>query len=267
MSKFELIPLFSGSSGNSTLIRAGNNLILVDIGKSCKQLLLALNEIGVDPTEIDAIFLTHSHSDHIAGLDVFARKFPVNIYATYEVHHYLTSHYPKPHPLSPSIEVRYGESVILNDGFAVTVCATPHDSHGSVCYRFTYEDKSCMIMTDLGHVTDDIKEMAYGVDGILIEANYDSEMLTYGPYPIELKARIAGKYGHLSNDNCAEMMHELIGKGTKNFILGHLSENNNTHEKAYETVTDYLASMGLTAGDDYKVVVAERHRPTKGLVL
>ncbi len=122
-------------------------------------------------------------------------------------------------------------------------------------------------MTDLGYVTEDIREMAYGVDGILIEANYDTEMLTYGPYPMDLKARIAGRYGHLSNDNCAQMMHELISKGTKKFILGHLSENNNTHEKAYDTVTDYLLSKGLNVGEDYYMVVAERHRPTKGLVL
>lgn len=267
MSRFELIPLFSGSSGNSTLIRAGKRNFLVDIGKSCKQLLLSLEEVGVDPTEIDSVFLTHSHSDHIAGVDVFARKYPVEIYATNDVHTYLTRHYPKAHPLSPSIMVTPGESLILDEGLAVTVCATPHDSHGSVCYRFTYGEKSCMIMTDLGYVTGDILDMASGVDGILIESNYDSQMLAFGPYPMDLKARIAGKYGHLSNDNCAEMIEELIGCGTQKFVLGHLSENNNTPEKAYDTVTSYLENNGHKLGVDYYLEVANRHRPSKGLVL
>lgn len=266
MSRFELIPLFSGSSGNSTLIRAGSKNYIVDIGKSCKQLLLSLSEVGVDPTQIDAIFLTHSHSDHIAGVDVFVRKYPVEIYATMEVHEYLKRHYPKAHPLSPSVVIRPGESLILDEGIAVSVAATPHDSHGSVCYRFTYKDKSCMIMTDLGHVTDEIREMAMGVDGILIESNYDSQMLIYGPYPMDLKARIAGDYGHLSNDVCAQLIHELIGNGTQYFILGHLSENNNTHEKAYDTVTSYLESKGKKIGVDYDMVVANRHRPTEGLL-
>ena len=266
MSKFELTPLFSGSSGNSTLVRAGNKTILVDIGKSCKQLLLSLAEVNVDPTEIDAIFITHSHSDHIAGLDVFARKYPVEIYATSEVHSFLLNHYPKAHPLSPSIIVSPGENISLSEDLVVTVCKTPHDSHGSVCYRFTFEDKSMMVMTDLGYITDEIMDLAIGVDGILIESNYDSQMLVYGPYPMDLKARIAGRYGHLSNDNCAEMVELLLRSGTRNFILGHLSENNNTKEKAYDTVTTYLDSKGYKIDEDYHLIVAERHRPTKGLV-
>ena len=121
-------------------------------------------------------------------------------------------------------------------------------------------------MTDLGYVPDEILEMAYGVDGILIEANYDQMMLVYGGYPEDLKIRIAGDHGHMSNDMCAETIKALIEHGTGNFILGHLSDNNNTHEKAFDTVTGFLKKSGLERGKDYMLTVANRYEPTKAMV-
>ncbi len=265
MASLQLIPLFSGSSGNSTLIKAGKKNILIDAGRNCKQVTCALQAVGTDPDSIDAIFITHAHHDHLDALDVFVRKYPADIYATASTHKYIAKKCSKPHPLSQDIVITPGEEIDLGDGVTVLSCATPHDAAGSVCYKVIYEGRSLMVMTDLGFVTDDIRAMALGVDGILIEANYDKRMLVYGPYPEDLKARIAGDKGHLSNDACAEMIRDMIDQGTYNFILGHLSENNNTHEKAYLTVTEYLRRFKLEQSVNYNIAVANRYEPTKGI--
>ncbi len=266
MSSFELIPLFSGSSGNSTLIKVNGKNILIDAGKNCKHVKAALDEVGMNPADIDAIFITHSHSDHIAGIDVFIRNFKTkHLFATSSTHHVLSRKFSKPHPDTEDIVVVPGETIDLGDGVTVECCSTPHDAHGSCCYKINYSDRSAMVMTDLGFVSDDIRKMALGVDGVLIESNYDRRMLVYGPYPEDLKIRIASDRGHLSNDDCAEMMKEMISNGTVNFILGHLSETNNTPEKAYSTVTDYLSKFGLNQSVDYNIAVANRHCPTRGI--
>ena len=265
MNSFELIPLFSGSSGNSTLIKAGSKNILIDAGRNCKQVTCALEAVGTSPESIDAIFITHAHHDHLDALDVFVRKYPADIYATASTHKYLAKKFKKPHPGAEDIVIVPGEEIDLGDGVTVLSCDTPHDAAGSVCYKVMYGGRSLMVMTDLGYVTEDIRAMADGVDGVLIEANYDKRMLVYGPYPEDLKARIAGDRGHLSNDACAEMVREMIDKGTTNFILGHLSENNNTHEKAYMTVTQYLSRYELVQNVHYNIAVANRYEPTKGM--
>lgn len=265
MSSFELIPLFSGSSGNATLIKVNGKNFLIDAGKNCKHVKEALSGVDTKPEDIEGVFITHSHSDHIAGIDVFVRSYETKLYATSSTHHAISKKCSKPHPKTEDVIIVPGESIDLGDGVTVDCCATPHDAHGSCCYKFNYGGRSAMIMTDLGFVTDDIREMAYGVDGILIESNYDRRMLVYGPYPEDLKARIAGDRGHLSNDDCAEMMKHMISKGTVNFILGHLSETNNTPEKAYATVTEYLSKFGLNQSVDYNIAVANRHCPTRGI--
>ena len=265
MSRLELIPLYSGSSGNSTLIRAGKKNILIDAGVTCKKITEALNLMGTDPSQIDALFITHSHIDHLKGVDVFSRKFPVDIYASSGTLRALKHYCPKPHPLSPERPVEPGQDVDLGDGVTVRACVTPHDAHGSMCYKVFYKGKSVMVMTDLGYVTDDIRDMARGTDAILIESNYDKRMLVYGPYPPDLKARIAGDNGHLSNDACAAMIDELISCGTRKFILGHLSEENNTPDKALSTSIDYLSECGRQLEVDYNIRVAHRYNPTEGM--
>ncbi|HAW16370.1 MAG: MBL fold metallo-hydrolase [Clostridiales bacterium] len=267
MNSIELIPLFSGSSGNSTLVRAGGYSLLFDAGRNCKQIVTALNAVGTSPEEIRAVFVTHSHSDHIDALDVFIRKYPSPVYATEGTHKAFARKCKKPHPLAPDIIIEPGEEIRIDDNVRVISCATPHDARGSVCYKIVNGKDSCMIMTDLGHVTDEIRNMAMCVDGILIESNYDQKMLVYGPYPEDLKARVGGKNGHLSNDDCALMVRDLIDSGTRKFILGHLSENNNTREKAYDTVTGFLKEHGYEAGVDYEIEIANRYDPTKGIVI
>lgn len=267
--RFELVPLFSGSSGNSILVRADGLNLLFDCGHNCKRICEALAKVGTDPNSINAVFLTHSHSDHIQGVDVFMRKFNIPVFGTYKTLCAFKRTCRKEH--SPELDRVLESSEIVFDGnegkVVVKWCQTPHDAEGSVCYKVVVGNKSCMIMTDLGYVTNDISEMAMGVDGILIEANYDNEMLIYGPYDYMLKKRVGGPYGHLSNDDCGKMMVELIKSGTRKFILGHLSENNNVPELALGTVVSILMQNGYNLGVDYEVKVANRYEPTESMVI
>lgn len=263
----ELIPLFSGSSGNCTLIRANGSNILVDAGHNCKRIVEALKMVGTKPEDIDAVFITHSHVDHVSGLDVFIRKYPSKLYATSGTFRGIQKRFTKPHTLTPDVVIVPGESMEVVPGVEVVACATPHDAYGSCCYRFSSEGKTCMVMTDLGYFTDDIRDTATGVDAILIESNYDRRMLVYGPYPEDLKIRIAGDGGHMSNDDCAQAMKYLIENGTRKFILGHLSENNNTPGKAEQTVREYLKACSILEGEHYEMCTAKRYEPTSGVLV
>ena len=262
MAEFSITPLYSGSSGNSTLIKAGRTNILIDAGRNCKTLCEALAAVGTDPQSIDALFITHVHSDHIGAVDVFVRKYPTKLIATRSSHGYFARKFSKPHPLTQDFEIASGESMRLAEDLTVSCCRTPHDAAGSVCYRVDYKGTGCAVMTDMGYVTEDLMKFALGTRTILLESNYDERMLAYGPYPEDLKIRIAGERGHLSNDDCARMMRYLIENGTNDFILGHLSENNNTPEKAYKTSVDYLARYSYIQGKDYSIKVANRYEPT-----
>ena len=262
----ELVPLYSGSSGNSTLIRTDNANILIDAGRNCKYLTQALNDVGTDPSDIDAVFITHSHVDHVSALDVFIRKYPTRLYATYETFRTIQRRFTKPHELTPDIIIKPREETEVVPGVKVTAVSTPHEAAGSVCYKIRDGVKQCMVMTDVGFVTDEIMGLARGVDAILIESNYDRRMLVYGDYPEDLKVRIAGDGGHMSNDDCAQMVKYLIDNGTRRIMLGHLSENNNTPDKAEKTVCEYLSSFDLTRDSDYELRVASRYEPTGAFV-
>lgn len=269
MASFELVPLFSGSSGNSILVRVGGFNLLFDCGHNCKKITENLNWVSTDPSTIDAIFITHSHSDHISGVDVFMRKYNLPIYGTAATLRYVNSRCSKPHCSDLDHVLDSKEIIFQKDSEVVKVqwCETPHDADGSVCYRVDYDGKSVMIMTDLGHVTYEIKEMAMGVDGILIESNYDEEMLIYGPYDYMLKKRVGGMNGHLSNVDCANTMVDLIKSGTRKFILGHLSENNNEPSLALGTVVSILKQNGFELDSDYNLSVANRYVPTESMVI
>ena len=259
-----IVPLYSSSHGNSTLIKSNGAYILVDCGVSCKKVSQALVQSGVYPDDIAAIFLTHRHTDHINGVKIFSKKYHTPIYATRE------TLAPLDELFSPVTEIQENDIIKIENGPEVRAFPTPHDVPGSVCYRIINPETgdSVSVMTDLGRVTDGMKGFARNSGVILLEANYDPYLLEHNAnYPYPLKKRISGGHGHISNSESADAAEFFIQNGTKRFILGHLSPENNTEELASETFVSLLADRGLVRDVDYELKIARRFEPTEGYVL
>ena len=246
-------PLFSSSSGNSAYIGTSSCGILIDAGANCKQLTLALEDIGVEPSSIRAIFITHEHSDHISALRVFAKKYGCQVYASPETLKRLQKH-----GHLEGVKDSFGtDSEVEVGGLVVTPFHTSHDSVESLGYSVTDGDRKITIISDTGEVTPAIMRAAEGSDLVMIESNHDPDMLKWGPYPPELKARIRSKIGHLSNGDCSEAVLELYNSGTTRFVLSHLSAENNKPELAYDESLKILQNAGAVLNKDFTLTVAE----------
>ena len=253
---FKAIPLFSGSSGNSVYIKYGDDEVLIDAGVSYKNLRLALEKVGTDISNIKAIFVTHEHSDHVKGLPVMCKHCDIPVYINEKS--YSGMRLPDEDAFCEHAIVKNaGESVSVGDIY-VKIFSTPHDSSGSVGYRFDFSGgESFGYATDIGEVTTDIREGLYGCSTVVLESNHDIGMLKNGPYPYILKKRILSDHGHLSNDACAEFIPELVDHNTSKVILAHLSLENNTPEIAYRTSAVALTEAGYTP-EDVRLTVAMR---------
>ncbi len=267
MNELEMIPLYSGSSGNSTLIKCDDTKILIDAGFNCKKITEALQSIREEVSDIDGIFITHTHSDHIGALDVLVRKYNIPIYGTESVIRKINSYCKKPHDRSLDRVIVDFEDINIGC-LTVKSCETSHDSDDvSVCYKVTNGKRTCMVATDLGYVSDDIMYFVRDVDAAIVESNYDIDMLENGPYDYMLKKRVKGNRGHLSNIDCAKLIRAMEVCGTRKFYLGHLSQNNNTPDIAINTVMDYLSGFNDSLLSSCQIAVAERYQPTRGIVV
>ncbi len=244
-----IYPLFSSSKGNSTYIGTKQQGILIDDGVSFARLKKAF-EVNELPLEaIKAVFITHEHSDHIKGLSMLTKKLGVPVYAQAYTLDILTE---KGCINSECFEIKEYEEIC---GMKISCFPTSHDTSESCGYKILLDDgKCCAVCTDLGYVSPEVEAALIGVDAVLLEANYDVEMLRSGRYEYYLKTRIFSKQGHLSNDDCGSFARRLIESGTQKLILGHLSQDNNTPEIAAETVMRYLD--GYTLNADYMLTVA-----------
>lgn len=253
--------LFSGSSGNCLFAEERDTRILVDAGVSGRRIENALSAIGVPCDTVAAILITHEHQDHIFGAGILARRYGIPVYAsrlTWQAidEMKLTGKLP---PESRRI-IAAGEAFPVGD-FTVTAYSIPHDAADPVAYTFCASGHKIAIATDIGHVTETVKENLFGSELVLIEANHDVGMLNAGRYPYPLKRRIAGEFGHLSNEAAAGLICELAERGTRKFILGHLSKENNYPRLAYETASmDLQVRKGLVCGRDVYLAVALRDR-------
>lgn len=229
----------SGSSGNCLLLSSGGSRLLIDVGISMRRMEAGLREAGMDWNDISGVLITHEHSDHISGLTTLARRHALPIYAPHTVANRLRGMLPA---LEPCLRIiRVGEAFPLG-GFQVTAFHTPHDTDESVGYRV--EGGGCFAMaTDLGHVTDEVRDALTGADTVLIEANHDEDMLIRGPYPVYLKRRILSDRGHLSNENCGKLARYLCQRGTRQVVLGHLSKENNRPDIALAAVREHLVDL------------------------
>lgn len=258
-------PLFSGSSGNSIYIGNADGGILVDAGKSAKQTEKALYDIGVAPESIHAIFVTHEHFDHISGVRVFASRYHTAVFATAGTLAALEE--------NGTCNGKFKTDVISARGtqagsFLITPFATSHDCRESCGYKINCSDgRTIAVATDLGEMTDTVMQALTGCDLVLLESNHDVMMLQNGPYPFPLKQRILGRLGHLSNEICAETAVKLIESGTTRLILGHLSQENNVPQLAYQTTYSSLLSAGAKQNADYILKVAKPVCDEKAMVL
>ena len=253
------LSLISGSSGNASLIKNENTTILVDCGLSAKRLCELLKSIAVDPCEIDALLITHEHSDHITGAGVMSRRFDIPVYATEKTHMAMNIGPIKDYNtkiLNPNEQFEIGK-------FRITPFSISHDAADPVGFTFEDRNKKYSIVTDTGIITNSILDSVSGSDYVMLEANHDVDMLMYGEYPFNLKKRIASDIGHMSNDYAAHSAIKLLENNTKNIMLSHLSNNNNTPEIAYKTVEGALTKYGAKVGNDINLCVANRYEVTK----
>lgn len=219
----------SGSSGNCLLVSGRGTNILIDAGISMRRTESALRGVGLTIHDISGVLVTHEHSDHVSGLKMLSKRYGVRIYAPRTVANRLRGMLPETEPYIQQIEA--GRAFDIGS-LRVRAFHTPHDTDESVGYRVEC-DGIFALATDMGHVTDEVEENLTGADAVLVESNHDLQMLSYGPYPVYLKRRILSDRGHLSNDSCAELVKRLCESGVRKVILGHLSRENNTPEKAF----------------------------------
>lgn len=249
----------SGSSGNCIYIGTDATHLLVDVGISCKRTLEGLGQLGLSGKDIDGIFITHEHSDHISGLGVICRKFGIPIYATDRT----IAAIKKVSNLGVIEDslfrvVKADEKFILKD-ITVNPMKISHDAAQPVAYRFQYGNKRMAVATDLGMYDEYTVESLKGMDVLLLEANHDINMLQVGPYPYALKQRILGKKGHLSNELSGRLLSRLLHDKLKTVFLGHLSKENNLAELAYETVRlEISMADNPYKPDDFPIYVANR---------
>lgn len=250
-------PLFSGSAGNALFCQYGNTRILIDAGKAGKTIDEALASVGVDPATLDAVLITHEHSDHIHGVGVMARRYHLPLYATQETWRAMDGKIGKiPGDLIRTTQS--GKSFWLGD-IGVEPFSIPHDAADPVGYRLWGGRLSVSTATDLGEFTENVYSAVRGSTLVLLESNHDPELLRANPrYSAQLKARILGDHGHLSNESCAEALLRLISAGTGTVLLGHLSGENNTPELARRVSTEALAREGIRPGRDVQLNVALR---------
>lgn len=240
----------SGSSGNCAVVTSGGTAVLIDAGVSCRRIAAGLRALNLTLADLSAVFITHSHIDHIRALRVLSNRQPRPIYATYETAQDIAAQFPETAAHLTTLEPERPLSV-----GPLTVCAyaTPHDAAGSVCYRLEAEGHVLAVVTDIGCVSRSVYAAAAGADTVMVEANHDVDMLKNGPYPYPLKARILSTGGHLANADCGNFCAALAQEGTQRFILAHLSRENNTPSAAYATVRAALQDSGA---DGCALVVA-----------
>lgn len=251
--------LYSGSSGNSIFISSEKGKILIDAGLPGKSIEKALSSIGQSPCDIDAILVTHEHSDHTKGVGVLSRKYDIPIY----------THSKTWESMMCNIGKIKEENIKLIDGNCVTIkdmdiiaYNIPHDAASPQGYAIHHNGKKFCLATDLGYFSPEVEYVLKDADAILLESNHDVEMLKFGPYPYPLKRRILSNIGHLSNEDCGKALLKVLQNGSKKVMLGHLSKTNNYPELAYQTVLNILLENGITLNKDVELFMASRDIPS-----
>lgn len=257
---FNFCSLYSGSSGNSLFVQSDTTNILIDSGESAKKIENALSSIDVSAENINAIIVTHEHLDHVKSLGTLSKKYNIPVYATQGTWSAMQTQADKINSnlrniIEPSTEFSIGD-------FRIDPFTIPHDASNPCGFNIKHNNSQMSIATDLGHITNDLIDKLEPSSFILLESNYDPEILKFSKYPYYLKKRISGEYGHLSNNEAAKLISKLSQKKLNSVMLGHLSKENNFPELAYKTVADELINNNCDLSK-IEINVATRIKPSK----
>lgn len=254
--------LYSGSSGNCLYVESENTKLLIDAGVSLKKIENGLESINVDISSLDGVLVTHEHSDHVQSLGNLSKKFNLSVFANSQTFDAM----PKQKDKIDSkniIKFTENEKFCIND-IEIIPFSIPHDASNPCGFTFSCGNDKMSIATDIGHMTNNILKELEGSKFILLESNYDTEVLKCSKYPFPLKKRIAGPSGHLSNEMAGKVINYLINNNLQTAMLGHLSKESNFPELAYQTVVDEILSAGT---DINKISLSVASRDTVGKLI
>ncbi len=242
--------------------------LIFDVGLGMRTLKKHMKGYGIKLPEQTAVLVTHDHADHVKSVGSLSKDHNLPVYTTHKVHAGIERNWCVRNKIAPSMVhiVDKNQTFELN-GFTVTPFGVPHDSTDNVGYCVQYEDITFVLMTDIGHLTDEIREYIGRANYLVIEADYEEEMLRTGPYPEHLKTRISGPYGHTSNTECGLALAQNATQELRHVWLCHLSDENNHPELAEKTVKQILRSHGIVAGNepgaDFQLDVLKRKTPSE----
>lgn len=257
--------LASGSTGNVTYLETNHHRILIDAGLSGKKIAGLMSKINRSLADVEAIFVTHEHSDHCHGVGVLARRYGMAVYAnegTWQAMANKVGKIPEEQKflLAPNSVKTFGDMDI--ESFSVS-----HDAAQPQFYQVHHNNKTFCVLTDTGYVSDRVAGTIRDADAYLMECNHDTEMLRMGPYSWPLKQRILGDEGHLSNEEGADALMDVVGRRTKEVFLGHRSQHNNMRLLAHLTVASMMKQHDFGVDQDFQLVDAEPEQPSKLMVL
>ena len=259
----KFISFGSGSSGNCYYLQTATDALIIDIGVGLRTLKKHCRDYGISLSSVKSVLITHDHADHVKSVGSFSCEFHVPVYATKEVHHGIDHNYC----IQKKVEHDLKRYIVTNEmlqigDFQIRPFPVPHDASDNVGYEIQAEGVTFVIITDVGTITDDIRESISHANYLVIEANHDVEMVQQGPYPEFLKKRILSGSGHLSNVDCGHALAENMTEQLHRVWLCHLSEENNHPELARKTVETILRSYGIIPGKDLELEVLRRQMPT-----
>ena len=260
--------LASGSTGNATIIEGNDKTVMIDAGLSAKKLDELMKQQGISGQNIDALLVTHEHSDHIKGLGAFARKYNLPIYANLATWGALERHVGTISPEKRNV-FESGESLKFGS-MDVHTYNISHDAAEPVGYTFEQAGQRLGVATDLGYVSEKVKQQIIDCDVLVLESNHDTELLRVGRYPWNIKRRILSDVGHLSNVAAGEALIELMTDRTKRVYLAHLSQDHNQMDLAMLTVNSIFESNGIFYKREefpLRPTFADRPTPWDGLGL
>lgn len=252
--------LASGSTGNAVYIETDEHSFLVDAGLSGKQMDALFTKIGRDASKLSGLLVTHEHSDHIKGIGILARKYKLPVYAnkkTWDAMSGLIGEVPTEQKFTFDMETVKSFGSLDIESFGVS-----HDAAEPMFYIFHHGGRKLVVVTDTGYVSDRMKGIISNADMFVFESNHDVQMLRMGRYPWSIKRRILSDVGHVSNEDAAIAMSEVIGDQTKRIYLAHLSQDNNMKDLAKMSVTQTLREQGIIVGEQIELYDTDPKNPT-----